>query len=85
MNKLANIEDSITNYIEEGGPGKLASCQRAIKGIEQEQERVQSEVTDLTKEANELKNLMADGEKTKRSMSDNVRYRKLLRKLKDWR
>jgi len=81
MNKLTMVESRISNYIEEGALAKLVSCERAIKGLEQERATVQSEVAILTERANELKERMADSEKTERSMRDNVRYRKYLRDL----
>ncbi|TVY64197.1 DNA repair protein RAD50, partial [Lachnellula suecica] len=82
VNQLTIVEDSINTYIEEGGPGKLASCQRAIKNIEQEQSLVQSEVAEVTQKANDMKKLRSESDKIKRNMQDNIKYRGLLRDLK---
>jgi DNA repair protein RAD50 len=82
VNKISLVENLVNQYIEAGGPGKLASCQRAIKALEQDQSRIESEVIKVTKSANSLKDRLRDSEKTLRSMKDNVRYRKFLQELK---
>ncbi|TVY34422.1 DNA repair protein [Lachnellula occidentalis] len=82
VNKIDMVEGNVNQYIESGGPGKLASCQRDIKTIEQDQNRIESDLVKVTERHNELKDLLRDSEKTLRSMKDNVRYRNLLQQLK---
>ncbi|TVY56977.1 DNA repair protein RAD50 [Lachnellula cervina] len=82
VNKIDMIEGNVNQYIAAGGPGKLASCQREIDTIEQDQNRIESDVAKVTEKANELKDMLRDSETTLRSMKDNVRYRNLLKQLK---
>jgi len=81
VNRFKLIEDSINSYLNNDGPGKLAACQRAIKALEQDQKRIQAETEQLTDIFNSLKKEIDDSEHTKRSIVDNIRYRKSLREL----
>ncbi|CZR55340.1 related to RAD50 homolog uvs-6 [Phialocephala subalpina] len=78
VNKLKLLEDSINNYLNNGGPGKLAACDRAIKALDHDLERLESERLDVTTKNNEVKALINDGENIKRSIKDNLQYRKSL-------
>lgn len=81
VNKLTDVEDDINRYIEAGGPTKLASCQRSIKALEQEQGRTETEIAKVTKEANKLKAILDDSDKTLNNMKRNVQYRQDSREL----
>ena len=80
-NKFKLVGDDINRYVEEGGPEKLAACERAIKVMEQDQKRLDSEVAHVTADNNEIKNLLDDSERTRRSIIDNIQYRKHVRDL----
>lgn len=81
VNKFKLVEDAINRYIEEGRAANLAACQRAIKTLEQEQKRIDGEMLVVTKEANELKKRIGDSDRIKRSILDNLSFRKSLRDL----
>ncbi len=81
VNRFKLVDDSINSYIENGGPAKLAACQRTIKVLEQEQKQIQADTDELTNTFNSLKKEILDSEHTKRSILDNIRYRKTLRDL----
>lgn len=80
-NKFKLVEDDINRYIEEGGPEQLAACQRAIKVLEQEQKRLVSESKEVAADNNEVKKQLDDSERNKRSINDNILYRKVVRDL----
>jgi DNA repair protein RAD50 len=82
-NKFRLVEDDINRYIEQGGPEQLAACQRAIKVLEQEQKRLEGEVAQVTADNNEVKKLLDDSERTKRSINDNILYRKYVGALEE--
>ncbi|KAF8852205.1 DNA repair protein-like protein rad50 [Acephala macrosclerotiorum] len=85
VNKLKLVGDSINNYLENGGAGKLAACDRAIKALDQDLERLEKERLDVTRKSNEVQGLIKDGENIKRSIKDNLQYRKSLADLEDVR
>ena len=82
-NKFKLVEDDISRYIEDGGPERLTACQRAIKVIEQDQKRIEGEITQITTEANEVKKLLDDSDRTRRSIIDNIQYRKYVGSLEE--
>jgi DNA repair protein RAD50 len=81
VNQFKLIQDSIDSYLENGGPAKLAACQRAINALEQEAKQIQDDTARLTKAANVLKAKIDDSERNKTSIKENIRYRKSLREL----
>ncbi|RDL33156.1 putative DNA repair protein RAD50 [Venustampulla echinocandica] len=83
VHKFKVVEESISKYEEEDGAGKLAACHRAISNLEQEQKRIETEISHVTKSANEMKARADDSESTRKSIVENMRYRKNLRDLKD--
>jgi DNA repair protein RAD50 len=82
VNKFQTVERAINKYIESNGPGKLAACERAIHAIEQDQKRLEKELSEITKKNNDMKTRLADSENSRRSIEENVRYRKGLEDLK---
>jgi DNA repair protein RAD50 len=81
VNKLRVADDSINAYIDGGGPGKLTSCRNGIQTIEKEMARIEAELSQVTLKANKLKEQVDNSERTKRSISDNIKFRKNLRAL----
>lgn len=81
VNKLRAADDAINAYIDGGGPGKLSSCQDAIKSMEGTIERIETELSQVTLKAKNLKDQVDNSERTKRSISDNIKFRKNLRAL----
>jgi DNA repair protein RAD50 len=83
VNKFKLVEDSINSYIESGGPGKLAICERAIKLIEKDQKRIDAEIATVTKAANDIKDHISASDTKKQSIQQNIRFRKALRDLQN--
>ncbi|KAL2063729.1 hypothetical protein VTL71DRAFT_5534 [Oculimacula yallundae] len=82
VNRFKLIEDAINTYIENDGPGKIEACERSIKLLKKELDHNEKEVAQLTKKSNDLKTQLADGDNTKRSIQDNIRFRKSVKDLK---
>ncbi|RKF60242.1 hypothetical protein OnM2_052036 [Erysiphe neolycopersici] len=82
VNRFKLIEDAINTYIENDGPGKIEACERSIKLLKKELDHNEKEVAQLTKKSNDLKTQLADGNNTKRSIQDNIRFRKSVKDLK---
>jgi DNA repair protein RAD50 len=81
VNKFNLAEAGINRYLDEGGPQNLAACERAIKALEQDQVRIEGELSQITQKNNDLKKRIDDGERTKRSIEDNLRFRDCLKDL----
>jgi DNA repair protein RAD50 len=76
VNRFHLIDKDINNYVESGGPAKLKACLRTIKELEAEQKELTQEQDSLTVKVNEIKKLVLDSDNTKRSIADNINYRK---------
>ncbi|MCJ1320421.1 DNA repair protein rad50, partial [Xylographa vitiligo] len=86
-----NLSDSVRNlqradleiraYIEEGGPAKLAKCQRDIQGFEQDITRLEAELKQITIEINKIREELANHDQNKRVINDNLKFRKTRREL----
>ncbi|RDW87657.1 hypothetical protein BP5796_03351 [Coleophoma crateriformis] len=68
-------EQSIRSYIDDGGPEKLAACQKSITAFEKEQKSLNNEIASLTSTLNEMTKKISDSETLKRSISDNLKLR----------
>ncbi|KAH8679862.1 putative DNA repair protein RAD50 [Tricladium varicosporioides] len=83
VHKFGIVEQSIDAYLEDDGPGKLAACDRAIKALEREKQRVDGEISRVTEKGNELKKKIENSEGNRKSIKENQRYRQYLRELKE--
>jgi DNA repair protein RAD50 len=79
--QLNQAEQEIATYIERGGPQQLARTHREIENLQGEIARIESELLDVGRKIKKLEDTMRDTEITKRSISDNLRYRKAKRAL----
>jgi DNA repair protein RAD50 len=83
VNKFDIVEKDINKYLDDDGPRRLAACQRAIKDIQDDQARIEGDLSNIRGKASELRSKVADGEHTKRSIEQNLRFRKNLYELDD--
>lgn len=81
ISEIRMIETDIQSYINRGGPSNLASNQRAISALETTISNTKTEVDDLTKRANKLREDIDNGDRKKKNIGDNLNYRKHLRTL----
>lgn len=81
ISEIRMIETDIQSYIDRGGSSNLASNQRAISALETTITNTKSEVDDLTKRTNKLREDIDNGDRKKKNISDNLNYRKHLRTL----
>ena len=83
VNKFKLADDDINRYVEEGGPAQLAACERTIEAVEQEQQRLEDDVKQVTANINEVKKKLDDSDRTRRSVIDNIQYRKYVKALNE--
>lgn len=81
LRQLIQANQEIDAYIDRGGPQQLARTHRDIENLQEEIERIQVEMTDVTRKIKKIEDTMRDTEMMKRSISDNLRFRKARRSL----
>ena len=81
VRSLQRADQDIRAYIEEGGPLKLAKCQREIQSFEQEIVQLEIELKQITIEINKIREELGNHDQNKRVISDNLKYRKTLKEL----
>ncbi|KAI9817150.1 MAG: DNA repair protein rad50 [Pycnora praestabilis] len=77
--KLA--DEDINSYIDRGGPGQIARSHREVDTIHEELGQLEREQRRITQEVNRIKGQLDKQEMTKRSIQDNLRYRRDVRAL----
>lgn len=76
LRQLNLAGQEISAYIERGGPEQLARTHREIENLQGDLSRVESEMLAVMRKIKKIEDIMRDTEMTKRSISDNLRYRK---------
>lgn len=81
VRQLTQAEREINAYVDRGGPQQLARTHRDIENLQGEIARIESEMMEVTRKVKKIEDTMRDTEMTKRSISDNLRFRKAKRAL----
>ncbi|RAR12267.1 dna repair protein rad50 [Stemphylium lycopersici] len=81
LRQLNQINEEINAYIDRGGPQQLARTHREIESLQGEIARIESDMMTVTRKIKKIEDTMRDTEMSKRSISDNLRYRKAKRSL----
>ncbi|KAJ9150298.1 DNA repair protein RAD50 [Pleurostoma richardsiae] len=81
FSELKMIDNDIQDYIDRGGATKLASIQRAIQTLEQTIHQTERESEQLTALINKQREELANSDRRKKNISDNLNYRRNLRLL----
>lgn len=81
VNKLKSAEQDIRAYQDNGGPEKLARANREIQSLQQEIERLGDEQRQITVEINKIGEELKNHEQTKRTIADNLSFRRKKREL----
>ena len=81
IQKLDLAAQAIDSYVAEGGPAKLSRCQEEIKATQQDISQIEDEQKQVGKEINKINDELGNQESNKRSIEDNIKYRKSQRDL----
>ncbi|KAL5113741.1 DNA repair protein rad50 [Pleosporales sp. CAS-2024a] len=80
--RLLNLaEEEIAAYIARGGPEQLTRTHREIENLQGDLARIESEMLHVMRKIKKIEDSVRDTEMTKRSIGDNLRYRKAKRSL----
>lgn len=75
VRQLTQADRDINAYIDRGGPQQLARTHRDIENLQGEIAAIETEMMEVTRKVKKIEDTMRDTEMTKRSISDNLRYR----------
>ncbi|PSR94519.1 AAA domain-domain-containing protein [Coniella lustricola] len=81
LDKLKLIGDDIQDYIDRGKASSLASVERAIRSLQEQHDRLKAEIAEVTTRINSQKEELAQGDRRKKNIADNLRYREHCRTL----
>ncbi|SMQ45235.1 unnamed protein product [Zymoseptoria tritici ST99CH_3D7] len=82
LNKLKMAESEIKAYHDRGGDEQLRQGKRAVEDLKAEEARHEAEKTEVIRNIKKAEELLHNHADTRRSISDNQRYRRDLRQLK---
>ncbi len=79
--KLAN--QNVDSYNQEEGAARLEQCQREIENAQREKDTVDEEKLRVTRMINKIQKELTNHDANKRTIADNIKYRRNLRELQD--
>ncbi|PSN67104.1 hypothetical protein BS50DRAFT_552973 [Corynespora cassiicola Philippines] len=79
--QLADADRAINAYLDKDGPEQLSRTLRQIENLQGEIGTFEHEMSEVARNVKEIENKVAKTDTTKRSLSDNLRYREAKRAL----
>ncbi|KAL9000215.1 MAG: hypothetical protein Q9169_001117 [Polycauliona sp. 2 TL-2023] len=79
LQKLNTADQNIQAYEKSGGPLRLSECQQEIQETRQEIEKADAQQKEVVKEINAMKKELDNNEDSRRTIKDNLTYRKFKR------
>ncbi|RMZ67365.1 hypothetical protein GMOD_00001279 [Pyrenophora seminiperda CCB06] len=76
LRQLDKANEEINTYINRGGPQQLERTHRDIENLQGEIARIETDMVNLTRKIKKLEDTMRDTDISRRSINDNLRYRK---------
>ncbi len=81
VHQLTGADQEINAYIDKGGLTQLARCQREVDTIRAEIQRLEDQQKEVTVSINKARKQRDQHDETKRTIAENLRYRRDLRAL----
>lgn len=81
LSDLKKADEEIKAYVSRGGPGQLVRGRREVEKLKGEVSSIEAEQLRTVREVKQLEDQLRNHSETKRSISDNQRYRRDLRQL----
>ena len=76
VRQLLVADQEIGAYVDKAGPDQLSRCQGEVEGVQAEIQRREDEQRQVTVSINEARKRLDQQDETKRTVSDNLRYRR---------
>lgn len=81
VHKLKLADQSIQAYLDAGGLDKLVKCRRDIESAQQDIGCIENEQKQIAVEINQIREQLRNHHETKRTIVENIKYRRSLREL----
>jgi DNA repair protein RAD50 len=81
VHRLKLADQNIQAYIKDGGPARLADCQRDIESAQKEIGLTENEQKQIAIEINRISEQLRNHQETKRTILENIKYRRSLKEL----
>ncbi|EDU47419.1 SbcC ATPase [Pyrenophora tritici-repentis] len=81
LRQLEKANEEINAYISRGGPQQLERTHRDIENLQGEIVRIETDMVNLTRKIKKLEDTMRDTDMSRRTITENLRYRKAKRSL----
>ncbi|KAI4166031.1 MAG: hypothetical protein LQ342_000462 [Letrouitia transgressa] len=81
VHQLNLAEQNIQQYLENGNPSRLARCKREIENLRQDIEEKEAEQKGAVVEINRISEEMRNHQETKRTIGENIKFRRNQREL----
>lgn len=76
LQQLKSVDNEINAYIDRGGPQQLANSKHEVEALEQDISKIEQEKMRLTSEIKKIEGQLRSQDATRRSINDNLRYRR---------
>ena len=83
LHQLKIASQNVDAYSQEDGAAKLEQCQREIESTQRDKVNVEEEKTRVTRLINKIQKELTNHDANKRTIADNIKYRRNLRELED--
>ena len=83
LHQLKIATQNVDAYSQEDGAAKLEQCQREIESAQRDKVNVEEEKTRVTRLINKIQKELTNHDANKRTIADNIKYRRNLRELED--
>ncbi|KAI5920680.1 DNA repaire protein UVS6 [Camillea tinctor] len=81
--QLKMVDSDIQDYLDRGGPANLILNEEAIQSLEETIKRVEKDMNDIAARTNKIKDSLANSDRQKDNIAENLNYRQTLRDIED--
>lgn len=85
LNQLKLANQNVDAYNQEDGAARLEQCQREIESAQRDKEIAEEEKSRVTRLINKIQKELTNHDTNKRTIADNIKYRRSVRGLQDVR
>ena len=83
LHQLRLANENVDAYSQEDSAAKLEQCQREIESAQRDKDIAEEEKTRVTRSINKIQKELTNHDANKRTIADNIKYRRSLRELQD--